>query len=237
MQEILGFGPLVGGAEIAPACLSGAFEQMPDGQPLREPVPVVPAPVELVHDRAERERGIGDTAGDYDIGAAPERLRDRLRAQIGAGKQQALAHRRDVGAGVHMRQRLAARLQLVESIRDRVARHRGNLRFPPIFAERAGDRFARALRIEAAGIHHEFHAVLGGERPQLGQHRHGIARVAGGRVLLPILLQDREGELGEVVGRDVVDAAALDRGANRAPGIAVEAQPGADTDRFHAPKS
>ncbi|MNC91422.1 hypothetical protein D3C83_76830 [compost metagenome] len=75
--------------------------------------------------------------------------------------------------------------------------------------------------------------MLRGERPQLEQHRQAVARVAGGGILLPVLLQDGERQLGQVVGGDVLHAAALDRGAHRPPGIAVEAQAGADADGFH----
>ena len=40
-----------------------------------------------------------------------------------------------------------------------------------------------------------------------------------------------------MVGGDVLHAAALDRRAHRAPGVAVEAQPGADADGFHCAAS
>ena len=63
----------------------------------------------------------------------------------------------------------------------RVAAHGGDGRLPALVAERARDRLARALRIEPAGIEDELHAVLRRERPQLGEHRQAVARVAGGR--------------------------------------------------------
>ena len=162
-----------------------------------------------------------------------ERFGDRRGAEIGIREHDLVAHGRDVGAGVEMRERLAACLQFVDALRDRVAGDDRDLRLVALFLERARDRVACAMRIEPAGVHHELHAALGGERPQLEQHRHDVARIAGARVALAVLLQDREGEFGEVIRGDVLDAAAFDRGAHRPPGIAVKAEPGADTDRFH----
>ena len=69
----------------------------------------------------------------------------------------------------------------------------------PFSRNARGDRLARAVRIEPAGIHHELHAARGGERPQLDQHRHAVARVTGARVFLAVFLQDRERQFGEVI--------------------------------------
>jgi hypothetical protein len=233
MQKVLHLGPFAGRTEIAAARLAGAFEQVPDGQALRQPVPVVPAPVQLVHERSERERRIGDAPGDHDVGASCQGLGDRCRAEIRVGEQQALAHARDVGAGVHMGKGFARAVQLIDALGDRVAGDDRDLRFEAFVAERARHRRACAVRVEPAGIHHELHAALRGHWPQLGQHRHAVARIAGARVLLAVLLQDRERQFGKMIRRDVLDAAALDRGAHRAPRIAVKAEPGADADRFH----
>src|SRR5262249_23701804 len=101
------------------------------------------------------------------------------------------------------------------------------------FLEGARHRLPRAMRIEPAGIHDEFYTTRGGEGPQLEQHRDNVARVAGARVALAILLQDRQRQFGKMIRRDVLDAAAFDRGAHRVPGIAVKAEPGANADRFH----
>src|SRR5262245_10149672 len=63
-EEVLHLRPFAGRAEIAAACLARAFEQMADSQTLREFLPVVPAPLQFVHDWAERERGVRDAPGD-----------------------------------------------------------------------------------------------------------------------------------------------------------------------------
>ena len=234
VKEIGNAFPLPGRAEIAAARLAGAFEQVADRQSLREPLPVVPLPAELERERPEEQRRIGHAAGKDDVGAASERLRDRLRAQIRIGKQQPLLHGGDIGARIEVRERLARRPQFIDAGSDRVAGHDGDPGLPSFGMERFCDRFAGAFRIEAAGIEHELDAVFRGERPEFGEHRHRIARVAGGRILLAVFLQDRERELGQMVRADVLHAAALDRGAHRAPRIAVEAQPCADTNRLHA---
>ena len=50
--------------------------------PGREPVPVVPRPAVLVHERREEQRRVGDPAGDHDVGALRERVGDRTRAEV-----------------------------------------------------------------------------------------------------------------------------------------------------------
>ena len=42
-----------------------------------------------------KERGIGDAAGQHDVGAALQRPHQRLRAEVGVGEAQPLAHRVD----------------------------------------------------------------------------------------------------------------------------------------------
>jgi hypothetical protein len=174
-----------------------------------------------------------DAAGDDDVGAVTERLRDRSCAEIGVGENDLVAHARDVGAGVHVGKGFALALEFVDAIRNGIAGDDRDLCLEAFLAECAGDGLARAARIEPAGVHHELHAARGRKRPQLDQHRHAVARVAGGGVFLAVLLQDRERQFGEMIAGNVLDVAAFDRGAHRTPGIAVKAEPGADADRFH----
>src|SRR5215213_6194858 len=63
-----------------------------------------------MHQWPERERRIGDTAGDDDVSAFAERLGDGRSTQIRIGEQQALAHRLDVCGGIHVGECLAAAL-------------------------------------------------------------------------------------------------------------------------------
>ena len=190
---------------------------MADREALREPLPVVPAPAELECERPEEQRRIGDAAGKNYVGAASERLRDRLGAQVGIGEQQPVLHGGNVGAGVEVRERLTRRTQFIDAACDRVAGHDGDLRRPAFCVERFRNRFAGAFGIEPAGVENEPDLVFYGKRPELGEHRYCIARVPGGRILLAVFLQDRERKLGEMIRTDVLHAAALDRGADRAP--------------------
>ena len=60
-----------------------------------EAIPVVLAPAELVDERPERERRIRAAPEDDDVGAEPERLGDRPRAEVGVRGQDRLVAERD----------------------------------------------------------------------------------------------------------------------------------------------
>ena len=68
--------------EVAAGDLRAAFEQVPGHRGAAELVPVVLGPAVVRHRRPDRERGIGDAAGDDDLRARPQRIRDRLRALV-----------------------------------------------------------------------------------------------------------------------------------------------------------
>ena len=57
-----------------------------------------------------------------------------------------------------------------------------------------------------------------------------VAREAERLVALPVLLEDREGQLGERLAHEVVDAR-FEHIGHRAQAVAVEALPAADADR------
>ena len=234
VQQIRDVLPLARGAEVAARALARAFQQVTDSKPKREAVPVVPAPAQLMHDRSERQRRVRYAPRQHDVRTLAERIRDWPCTEIGAGEQQPFAHACDRRVGVHVRKRFACRHELVETLEHRVPAHRGNRRVPAARPQRRRQRFARRVRIQSAGVEHELDPARRRERPQVAEHRHQIAGVAGGRILLPVLLQDGERELRQVVGSDVLDAAALDRGAHRPPRVSVEAQAGTDADGFHA---
>ena len=60
---------------------------MADDDARRQPVPVVPRPAELVHERSQEQGGVGHAAGDHDLGAGVERLHDRAGPEVGTGEQ------------------------------------------------------------------------------------------------------------------------------------------------------
>src|SRR5450759_1728022 len=78
---------VAGVGEVAAGDLAGAFKQMSGDGALPQQVPVIHRPAEGVNHRRQKQRGIGGAPGDHDIGAAGERLRDRLGAEIGIGRQ------------------------------------------------------------------------------------------------------------------------------------------------------
>ena len=207
---------------------------MPDGEALGKALPVVPAPAKLEGERAEEQRGVRDAAGQHDVGALRQRLGDRLGAEVSIREQQSFPHAGDVGASVHVGEALAGGAQMVDAPGHRVAGHHRDLCRPSLGAEGLGKCRTRAHRVQAAGIQDELHAVLYRQWPQFDQHRDRVARIARRGIFLAVFLQDREGQLGEVVRAYVADAAALDRGGDRAPRIAVETKASADTDGFHA---
>ena len=70
-------------SEIAASHLSGALEQMPCENRLSHLVRVVGnVPSELMHQRSDRQRRIGNTAGDDKISTFLQRFRDALRTHV-----------------------------------------------------------------------------------------------------------------------------------------------------------
>ena len=132
-----------GVGEIAAADLPGAFEQVADHRALAQQVPVVHAPAEFVQQRRQHQRRVGHPAGDDDVRALRQRVRHRLRAEIGIGRQDAFAQRRHRQAGVV--DQVVAGSQRVEHV---VAGDGGDLQ-PGEPSERA---MSRTLAAAAAGL-------------------------------------------------------------------------------------
>ena len=73
-------------AEVAARCLPTTFEQVANYHTLRQPVPVIPAPAQLVDHRRQEERSIGNAPRQHDMRTSSQRLHKRSRPQVGAGK-------------------------------------------------------------------------------------------------------------------------------------------------------
>ena len=134
-----------GVGEIAAAQLARAFEQMANRGAACEAIDVIGRPPELVHERRNEQRGIGNATGDHDIGAARERGHQRLRAQIGIGR-----HERRV-----VRERKSAfhrRRVEIEHVQHVVAGHRGHFDRDPEAFRDGDDRIGRGERIGRAEI-------------------------------------------------------------------------------------
>src|SRR5271154_2821358 len=70
-------------AEVAATDLSGTFEQMAHYESLSQLVVFVPPPVEFVYQRREEQAGVRHAASHDDVGAASQRLDERLCAKVG----------------------------------------------------------------------------------------------------------------------------------------------------------
>ena len=78
--------------EIAACALRAAFDDVSGDDAGRHPVPVGRRPSELEHHWCESHGRVGDTAGDDDVGAGPQRRDDRSRPDVCVGRQYAIAN-------------------------------------------------------------------------------------------------------------------------------------------------
>jgi hypothetical protein len=99
---------------VAARALRTALEDVPGDDASRQPIPILGTPAELVPQRRHGECGVGRTPRDHDVRAARECLDDRCRADVGVGREHAVAHRVQRLAGVHVAQLVAGPEQLVE---------------------------------------------------------------------------------------------------------------------------
>ena len=188
--------------------------------PWAQPVVVVGAPVELVHQGAQRHGAVDATAGDHDLRALIQGLLHRQGAQVGVGGQQPVRQRRSAlqfgnalaAQGADQRHHVVA---LDHRDPDRDALLRGQ----------RGNRPGAGLGIHAAGVADDADA-LGNDVAQHGLHRHGdeVGRVAQLGVLAACRGQDRHGELGQVVEHQIVDRAVRDQLRRANAAVAPEAR-------------
>ena len=204
---------------------------MADEHARGEAVPVVGLPPVLVDERREEECGVGDAPGDHDVGTLGERLRDRERAQVGREEQ---------GIGGHGVERLA-RLHVGEPGRRRRA-HVVDLTEEVVAEDGrdadAGDahalrgllgRVRRGRGVDATGVRDDLRAAVEHRGERGGEVAGEVARVSERLVAGAVLGEDREGELGECLEAEVVDAV-VEQTLDRFRGVAVEPLPTADAD-------
>ena len=198
-----------------------------------EAVPVVARPAVLVDQRREEERGVGDPAGDHDVGALRERVGDRERAEVRGEEQRVGAHRGERRAGLDVRERATP-------VAARTSSRRGMRSSPITVAIFSPDApAARAVSIAACAAARGLMPpalVMTFVRPVEHRRQRGaevareVARVAERLVARAVLLQDRERQLRERLEAEVVDAV-LEQPGDRARRVAVEALAAADADR------
>jgi len=105
-----------GVGEVAAGELACAFEKMPDDSSLPQEVPVVERPAELVDERSEEKGGIGDAAGEDDIGITLEGFENRRDAKVRVGREPCVSGRKrtfgsfdDIEAGLEDFKNVVAR--------------------------------------------------------------------------------------------------------------------------------
>ena len=70
---------------VAAGCLGAALDDMAGNRGTGEGVEVGTSPPEVGRRRTDDERGVGDAAGDHDVGAALEAGDDAPGAEVGVG--------------------------------------------------------------------------------------------------------------------------------------------------------
>ena len=197
-----------------------------------EPVPVVARPAVLVDQRREEQRGVGDPAGDHDVGTLRERVGDRERAEVRGEEQRVGAHGVERRAGLDVRERGRRWCARTSSSRG--------MRSSPITVAIFSPETpaARAVSIAACAAARGLippALVMTFVRPSSTAGQRGaevageVARVPERLVARPVLLQDRERQLRERLEAEVVDAV-LEQPGDRTRRVAVEALPAADAD-------
>ena len=217
---------------VAARALRAALDDVAGDDAGGEAVPVVGLPAELVAERRHRERRIGRPAGDDDVGALRERLDDRHGPDVGVRRQHAVADRRERLAGLHVRERMSRRDELVESRQEVVARDDADphgLGDAVLLRDLANGGRARR-RIHAAGIGDHAHASRRDGRQHALDRADEIARVPHLGIALLLLLQNAHRDFGEVVEHEVVDLPALHLAPRRLEPVAPESLSRRDAD-------
>ena len=129
--------------KIAAGDLGAAFQEMAGERAGGELVPIAGLPAERVHERTERERRVGHAPGHHDVGALPERIGDRTRAEIDIGSDDLADAAQDRTIGFTRGERRGG-----QRAADVVAfDHRDARGFQPLLARQRKDALGRAARV------------------------------------------------------------------------------------------
>jgi hypothetical protein len=221
-------------AEVAARHLTRALEQVAHQHGRRHPVPIVPRPPHLVHDGAGELGGVGGAARDHDLRPRLQGLGDGAGAEVDVGEQQAVCDLLQRPAVVHVPELRPGGAQLGQTGADVVAPHHGHAQADAQLPRHPRHLAPRPVGVDAAGVGHQADAAAVGDGQELPHEGADVLRVPGPRVALAVLLQDRHGELGQMVEGDVAHVAPR-RDVERGPdAAAVEPQAAADADAPHA---
>ena len=204
--------------EVAPGRVGAALDHVARDHGAGQLVVGRRRPAEVRHRRADHEGGVGDAAGDHDVGTGVEGGGDAEAAEVGVG-----------GEGVVEAEIVRAWTQVVAlDVGDR------GVEAEPL--RNLTQRVGQARRVEAAGVADDAHARLEGEAQAVLDLAHEGAGVAQPGVLELVTTEDQHGQLGEVVAGEDVEPpravraldAPLQHLAHRGEPVAVEAGAVAD---------
>jgi hypothetical protein len=210
--------------EIAAAQLAGAFQQMADGSAAGDPQVVVGTPAEVMRERRDEQRRVGDAAGDHDVGAGRERRQQRVGTDVRIGRDQRRVARQSF-AGFH---RDGIRIELGEHI---VAGDGGNLDRQLEALRNIDDHIRCRQRIRRAEIADESRVVPLQQRQQRFDPRHEPRVVALRRITATAELCERDRALGQALENQVVEVTALGQQDRRVETIAGEARTTSESQR------
>ena len=147
--------------------------------------------------------------GDHDLRALAQRLRHREGPEVDVGALHLRADRGERLAGLHVFQfHAAAQRNRRGAAHDVVARDGGHAHFDSLALGDFENRIAASLGIHSAGVGDHANAPLLQIRQHAGDHVHEIARVSGLGIARALLLQNRHGDFGQIVERQIVDGSA-----------------------------
>ena len=205
VSDVREVGDVAPAVEVAAGGLRAALEDVARDRRRRELVVVGHAPAELVHERSDHERRVGAAAGDHDVGARGQRIRDRLRAEVHVRALQRLDVIGDRLAGLEVVERLARRDEVVEPGEDVVTFDDADADpREAVLAHHLRDGLRTRGGVHAARVGDDLDALLRALRQDALDHPHEVGRVPGVRVRAALLLHDAHRDLGEIVERQVV---------------------------------
>ena len=213
---------------VAAGDLARAFEQMAHHGAARHAVEIVGLPAVLVGGGRQKQRRIGDAAGDDHVGAGGERGQQRIDAEIRVGRHQPFVRRQRPAGFEHA-------IGRPHQFQHVVAGHRGDLDIELAAFGDFDDQVRRRDRIGGAHVGDQPHALLLDHRQQQFHAPREQHVVAFRRLLQLPQLRERDRALGEAFEPQVLQPAALGEYDRRLEAVAGEAGAGADAQRVRLP--
>ena len=208
--------------EVAAGGLGAAFDDVARGDGTGECVVVRAGPAEVGGGRADDHRGVGDAAGDDDIGPGVQAFDDAPGTEVGVGGQQGHIPGRNAAA------RRCPESEFVGPRDEVVTLDMGHVHGQSEAVGELAYRGGKRARVQPAGVGDDLHALVQGESErvlQLAQEGLGIAEL---RILGPVAGQDQHGQFGQVVAGEVVEVTAFEHLPHGRDAVTVEPRAVAD---------